>query len=108
MLQIESQERVVSFKHPKSDRTTLLYSIKVFARYAGKCSQTIRNWEKDGVIPPTPFRVHGDRMYSEEMIMSVADNIKKYNVKPGKVSLAEFSEKVKIEWNDIIDDIMKH
>ena len=47
-------------------------------------------------------------MYLKKMIMSLAENIKKYNVKPGKVSLAEFSERVKIEWNDIIDKIMKH
>ena len=58
----------IPYTSPITGRSTTLYNIGVVAEAIGRTSQTIRKWEVGGVIPPTPFRQKGKRLYSKEHI----------------------------------------
>lgn len=56
--------------HGKSEEV-LLFSIQVLSVSVRRSVQTIRLWEKEGVIPKTPFRINSHRAYTEKMIEAV-------------------------------------
>lgn len=51
----------------------VLFNIAYFARHVGVSTAKIRAWERNGLIPKTPYLVgsRGERMYTESMINAV-------------------------------------
>ena len=56
------------------------YTINKFSKLVGKTPQTLRNWDKSGVLKPHHTSTNGYRYYSEEQIKQVLhikiDNLK--------------------------------
>lgn len=49
-----------------------MFTIGALARATGKGISTIRVWERNGVLPETPYRTNrGDRLYTVEMVEAV-------------------------------------
>jgi putative resolvase len=42
------------------------YSVGQFAKLVGVTDQTIRNWDKSGILKPARRLVSGKRLYSDE------------------------------------------
>jgi len=47
------------------------YTINKFSKLVGKTPQTLRNWDKSGVLKPHHTTTNGYRYYSEEQIKQV-------------------------------------
>lgn len=61
------------------------------ARRLDRQDQTIRKWERQGIIPKTPFRSKTNRrLYTEEQVMAIVDCVEKYKLKPGVATPSEF------------------
>lgn len=75
-----------------------LYYIGEIARYVGKNPQTLRKWERAGVIPRPLFRTaskpHGIRLYTREQMVGMKFLIQKW-VKRGRKIPFAFSEEVR-------------
>jgi hypothetical protein len=53
-------------------REVEMHTIGVFSERVGKSVITLREWERQGFIPQTPFRSsRGDRLYTDDMIETV-------------------------------------
>ena len=100
--------REIPYTSPVTGRKTTLYNIGVVAEAIGRTSQTIRKWEVGGVIPPTPFKQKGKRLYSKEHIDAIVMCADKSRLKQGSgVSKTTFSEKLYIEFQKVNDLFFK-
>lgn len=85
--------RAVPYTSPTGISTTL-YSIGVLAERLGRSTQTVRKWEIGGIIPPTPFKIRGDRFYAEEYIDVIVKSAEKSKIKTGKpIGSTQFSNR---------------
>ena len=81
---------------------TKLYNIQVLAEELGRTPQTIRKWEIGGVIPPTPFKENGRRLYSKEHIDAIVKCAETSHIKQGSmISSTAFPQKVYREFQRI-------
>lgn len=84
----------IPYTSPITGRSTTLYNIGVVAEAIGRTSQTIRKWEVGGVIPPTPFKIKGNRYYSDEHIEAIVSSAEKSKIKVGKaIGNTQFSNR---------------
>ena len=98
----------VSYKSPITGRETTLYSIATLAEALGRTSQTVRKWEVAGIIPQTPFRVSGKRMYTEEHIDAIVECAEKAKLSSGNnISNTNFSKNLYKEFERINDLFFK-
>lgn len=73
----------VKFNYKGNELT--LYYIGAVCEATGRNVQTIRNWEKFGIIPKTPFKDKlGRRLYLQEHIDAIADCAGRCNISQGK------------------------
>lgn len=57
--------------------------------------QTIRKWERDGIIPPAQYRSKsGRRLYTKQQIDAIVSVVEKYNIKQGITIPEDFRENV--------------
>jgi DNA-binding transcriptional MerR regulator len=57
---------------------TPMYTIGALARAIGRGISTVRVWEREGILPPTPHRSpKGDRLYSVEAVAEIRKVLKK-------------------------------
>lgn len=74
--------KAVPYTSPTGRQTTL-YNIATAAEAIGRTAQTLRKWEVGGIIPLTPFKLHGRRMYSTEHIDALVDCAERSHIRPG-------------------------
>lgn len=97
----------VPYTSPTGVKTTL-YNIGVVAEAIGRTSQTIRKWEVGGVIPPTPFKQKGKRLYSKEHIDAIVRCAESSRILQGsRISQTAFSDKLYREFQKINDMFFK-
>lgn len=71
------------------------YPIGALVYELGRQRQTIRKWEKEGVIPPAHFRSpSGRRLYTRGQIKAIVKAVEKYNIRQGSPIPKEFIEEV--------------
>lgn len=100
--------REIPYTSPITGRSTILYNIGVVAEAIGRTSQTIRKWEVGGVIPPTPFKQKGKRLYSKEHIDAIVKCAESSHILQGsKVSQTAFSKKLYREFQKVNDLFFK-
>lgn len=94
----------IPYTSPTGYETTL-YNIGTVAEAIGRTSQTIRKWEVGGIIPPTPFKQKGKRLYSKEHIDAIVRCAEKARIKQGARSVHQtnFSNMVYKEFQKIHD-----
>ena len=86
--------RQIDYTSPTGVKTKL-YNIGTLAYAVGRDTQTIRKWEIAGILPPTPFRVGGKRMYSKEHIDAVVDSATRSKIKNGSsIAQTQFSQRL--------------
>lgn len=69
------------------------YTITIVAQRVGRSKDTLNNWFKAGILPPTPLRSgRGDRLYTDAMIMVLQMAIQRR----GEVSTCDTSFKTEI------------
>lgn len=100
--------REIPYTSPITGRKTTLYNIGVVAEAIGRTSQTIRKWEVGGVIPPTPFKQKGKRLYSKEHIDAIVKCAESSRIMQGsQVSQTAFSKKLYKEFQKVNDLFFK-
>lgn len=100
--------REIPYTSPITGRKTTLYNIGVVAEAIGRTSQTIRKWEVGGVIPPTPFKQKGKRLYSKEHIDAIVRCAEKSKIMQGsQVSHTSFSQRLYKEFQKVNDLFFK-
>lgn len=100
--------REIPYTSPITGRKTTLYNIGVVAEAIGRTSQTIRKWEVGGVIPPTPFKQKGKRLYSKEHIDAIVKCAESSHIMQGsQVSQTAFSKKLYREFQKVNDLFFK-
>lgn len=63
-----------------------------------RTTQTVRKWEKKGVIPPATFRSGEKRLYSMEQIGVICKVAKEENIRQGySLNMTNFSKRVEQE-----------
>lgn len=83
--------RAVPYTSPTGVKT-YLYNIGTAAEAIARTSQTIRRWEISGIIPLTPFKVGGKRMYSDQHIDALVECAERFHIRPGvKIQDTQFS-----------------
>lgn len=98
----------IPYTSPITGYKTTLYNIGVVAEAIGRTSQTIRKWEVGGVIPPTPFKQKGKRLYSKEHIDAIVKCAEKSRLKQGSgVSKTMFSDRLYKEFQKVNDLFFK-
>jgi hypothetical protein len=72
-----------------------MYTTGDLARSLDRQDQTIRKWERQGIIPKTPFRSKTNRrLYTDEQIQAIVDCVEKHRLQPGVAISPEFIEEV--------------
>lgn len=101
--------REIPYTSPITGQKTTLYNIGVVAEAIGRTSQTIRKWEVGGVIPPTPFKQKGKRLYSKEHIDAIVKCAEKSKILQGSngVSHTMFSKRLYKEFQKVNDIFFK-
>lgn len=100
--------RAIPYTSSKTGRKTTLYNISVVGDAIGRTAQTIRKWEVAGVIPPTPFKQNGKRLYSTEHIDAIVECAEKSKLKSGlNISATSFSQNLYKEFQRINDLFFK-
>lgn len=101
--------RVIPYTSPITGRKTTLYNIGVVAEAIGRTSQTIRKWEVGGVIPPTPFKQNGKRLYSKEHIDAIVQCAEKSKIMQGSKNTSQtmFSKRLYKEFQKVNDLFFK-
>lgn len=93
----------IEYTSPTGVKTTL-YNIGTLAEALGRTSQTIRKWEIGGVIPPTPFKQNGQRLYSAEHISALVRGAEKSKIKHGSaISQTAFTQRAFKDFEEIND-----
>lgn len=94
----------IPYTSPTGYETTL-YTIGTVAEAIGRTTQTIRKWEVGGIIPPTPFKQKGKRLYSKEHIDAIVTCAERAKIKQGARSVHQtnFSNWVYKEFEKIND-----
>lgn len=94
--------RAIPYTSPMTGKSTTLYNIGVVASAIGRTSQTIRKWEVGGVIPPTPFKHNGRRLYSKEHIDAIVYCAEISHIKQGsKTSQSKFARRLYKEFEKV-------
>lgn len=70
---------------------TYLYNIGTLAEELGRTVQTIRKWEIGGVIPETPFKQNGRRLYSREHMDAIISCAERAKIRQGSSSTHQTS-----------------
>ena len=100
--------REIPYTSPITGRKTTLYNIGVVAEASGRTPQTIRKWEVGGVIPPTPFKQKGKRLYSIEHIDAIVKCAESSHIMQGsRISQTAFSKKLYREFQKVNDLFFK-
>ena len=47
------------------------YTINKFSKRVGKSAQTLRNWDKKGILKPNHTSTNGYRYYAEDQIITI-------------------------------------
>lgn len=95
--------REIEYTTPTGIKTTL-YNIGTLAEALGRTSQTIRKWEISGVIPPTPFKQDGKRLYSKEHLDALVECAEKSKIKQGlKLGDTSFTKRAYERFEEIND-----
>ena len=90
---MEYNYKDIPYTTPTGIKTTL-HSMGVLAERLGRTPQTIRKWEIGGIIPPTPFKIKGNRYYSDEHIEAIVSSAEKSKIKVGKaIGNTQFSNR---------------
>jgi hypothetical protein len=72
-----------------------LYTIGELCTRLERENQTVRKWEKAGLIPPAQFRSKtGRRLYTELQIAAIVKVVEKYNLRQGCQIPESFKEEV--------------
>lgn len=80
-------------------KTLELFTIGELASRLDRQRQTLRKWERDGVIPQAVFRSGSNRrLYTRNQIEVIVRCVKKYNIKQGYPIPREFKEEVHREF----------
>lgn len=70
-------------------------------------AQTIRKWEVAGVIPQTPFRFGGKRLYAMEQIEAICQIAKECDIRQGvAIGKTDFSERVFEELREVNKNLL--
>lgn len=95
-------------KYNINGKELTLYPISVLAKRLSKAlgdertTQTIRKWEKNGVIPPAIFRVGQKRLYAKEQMEVICRVAKECGIRQGvAISLTNFSVRVFEEMKEV-------
>jgi|WetSurMetagenome_2_1015567.scaffolds.fasta_scaffold08587_6 DNA-binding transcriptional MerR regulator len=57
---------------------TRVFTVGALAKAVGKSVSTIRMWERNGSLPPTPYKTaQGERLYTLEMVESVRNALRR-------------------------------
>lgn len=73
-----------------------LFTIGELADQLDRQRQTIRKWEKQGIIPAATFRSKsGRRLYTARQIEAIVNTVNQYELKQGMAIPEEFKTKVK-------------
>ena len=107
-VELSPWDRAIPYTNKETGYSTTLYNINVLANWLGRTSQTIRKWEIAGVIPKTPFKSDGKRLYSKEQIDILVECAEKANISTGKkMSQTNFTRNVQKKWQKLFDEIFK-
>jgi len=99
--------RAIPYTSPTGVETTL-YNISTLASAVGRTAQTVRKWEVSGVIPPTPFKVQGKRMYAKEHIDAIVECAESSKLQVAKpIKDTAFSKHVYQRFQEINDMFFK-
>jgi hypothetical protein len=72
-----------------------LYPIGALGYTLGRQGQTIKKWEKDGIIPPALVRsTAGRRLYTKAQIDAIAEVVTRFNIRQGSHIPDEFKDAV--------------
>ena len=97
--------REIPYTSPITGKSTTLYNINVAAEAIGRTPQTIRKWEVGGIIPPTPFRQQGKRLYSKEHIDALVKCAEEAKIRQGvNIMQTSFSKRLYKEF-EVINDL---
>lgn len=99
--------REIPYTSPITGRSTTLYNIGVAAEAIGRTTQTVRKWEISGVIPPTPFKQKGKRLYSKEHIDVMVECAERYKIAQGSRNYSSFSHRLYKEFQKVNDLFFK-
>lgn len=82
-------------KYIVNNKEVILYPIGALCEKLERQTQTVRKWEKRGVIPEPQFRSKtGKRLYTWEQIEAIAYVVDKYKIKQGTEIPEEFIDDV--------------
>lgn len=74
---------------------TVLYTIGELADQLDRQRQTIRKWEREGIIPAATFRSKsGRRLYTQAQVDAIVNTVDKFDLKQGMAIPAEFKREV--------------
>lgn len=105
-MELSDWDRKVPYKNESTGFETTLYGINVVATQLGRTSQTIRKWEIAGVIPKTPFKINGRRLYCKEQIDILIACAEKARISTGKsISSTSFTSNVEKQWSLLFKQI---
>jgi hypothetical protein len=73
-----------------------MFTIGELAKRLDRQRQTLRKWEKQGIIPQAIYRSGADRrLYTKNQIEAIVNCVMKYEIKQGQPIPLEFKEEVK-------------
>lgn len=76
-----------------------LYSIGELAEMLDRERQTIRKWERAGIIPAATFRTKsGRRLYTKEQVEAIVKAVEEFDVRQGVAIPQEFVQRVHEEF----------
>ena len=73
-----------------------MFTIGELAQRLDRQRQTLRKWEKQGIIPQAIYRSGADRrLYTKNQIDAIVECVMKYQIKQGQPIPKEFKDEVK-------------
>lgn len=105
---VKATSRVVSIGEKEVKRMQL-FRMGTLAKVVGRTVETLREWEKEGLLPETPLRVeeHGHRYYTSEMIEVVKKVLDEESAALTNGARAGVGPKISKEWKLLGVDKMK-
>jgi len=64
-------------------RENTFYRVGEVAKLIGKSVDTLKRWEKQGILPETPYRFHTYRLYSIPQVKSIIEWHEKTMIRSG-------------------------